>query len=415
MREAKERKIYRILPCYRNDILAIEAWLEDMAAEGYMLKKFKWGGAEFEKCEPVKVRYRLLLAPEGGLMDVIDHLAKDTPTVRDNYIALQGEAGWAHITSYNYLQVFLCRKAEIPEPERDILATMDKLVSDDRKTNLFSFFAILAALGNLWLQTGLGMLLCITIGTWKYAGMVLSGLYFMWNDIVQHVRLLKLRRTMKDNTYEKVQDDYTRDTIQAKNRRHQVVWAVFMVLLVTSTVSAVVGLYAEKGEEPLRSYYAELPFPMLESVVQDGVMQIVDWGDSTIRQWDDILVPVAVEVTQYSDYIDIRTGERIDRKYLAVSYFETRSDWMAEQLAKDYLRFDMQLRLGKRGKNAVKEFSDLNVDYAAGYETWRDTIILAEGNKMLRISYYGYDDMEDEVAQIYADYLLAEDSATNAK
>ncbi|MBO5429268.1 MAG: DUF2812 domain-containing protein, partial [Peptococcaceae bacterium] len=40
MREAKERKIYRILPCYRNDILAIEAWLEDMAAEGYMLKKF---------------------------------------------------------------------------------------------------------------------------------------------------------------------------------------------------------------------------------------------------------------------------------------------------------------------------------------------------------------------------------------
>ena len=40
MRDAKERKIYRILPCYRNDILAIEAWLEDMAAEGYMLKKF---------------------------------------------------------------------------------------------------------------------------------------------------------------------------------------------------------------------------------------------------------------------------------------------------------------------------------------------------------------------------------------
>ena len=39
MRDAKERKIYRILPCYRNDILAIEAWLEDMAAEGYMLKK----------------------------------------------------------------------------------------------------------------------------------------------------------------------------------------------------------------------------------------------------------------------------------------------------------------------------------------------------------------------------------------
>ena len=32
MRDAKERKIYRILPCYRNDILAIEAWLEDMAS-----------------------------------------------------------------------------------------------------------------------------------------------------------------------------------------------------------------------------------------------------------------------------------------------------------------------------------------------------------------------------------------------
>jgi len=120
MRDAKERKIYRILPCYRNDILAIEAWLEDMAAEGYMLKKFNGIRVAFTEQEPMHVRYRLLLAPKGGIMDVIDHLAKDTPTVEENFIAVQEVNGWHHIARHGMFLVFVAKKAETPEPERDV-------------------------------------------------------------------------------------------------------------------------------------------------------------------------------------------------------------------------------------------------------------------------------------------------------
>ncbi|MBQ2777867.1 MAG: DUF2812 domain-containing protein, partial [Peptococcaceae bacterium] len=128
MKETKERKIYRTLPCYRNDILAIEAWLEDMAAEGYMLKKFNGTRVAFTEQEPMHVRYRLLLAPKGGIMDVIDHLAKDTPTAEENFIAVQEVNGWHHIARHGMFLVFVAKKAETPEPERDVQNELNKVL-----------------------------------------------------------------------------------------------------------------------------------------------------------------------------------------------------------------------------------------------------------------------------------------------
>ena len=116
--DKKEQRIFQVLPCYREDILALEAWLENMAAEGYMLKKFRWNGAVFVECEPVQVRYRFLPAPENKLINMGE------PTERDNFIARHGENEWAYITSSGSLFVFLCRKAEIPEPKRETVRNM---------------------------------------------------------------------------------------------------------------------------------------------------------------------------------------------------------------------------------------------------------------------------------------------------
>lgn len=405
MKDKTEQEIFQLLPCYKNDVLAMESWLEDMAAAGYMLKKFKWNGAVFVEREPVQVRYRLLLAPENKLFNMGE------PTLQDNFIAKHGVNEWAYITSYGSLFVFLCRKTEISEPERDIINIMDKIVRNDCASMISCLITILTALAGLWLHTGLGMLLCITIGTWKYGGMIVSAFYFMWDNIANHCRLLKLRRTLKENTYEK-QDDYSREVMQAKNKRNSIVWLAFMVILISSCSSAVAGLYSEQEEKPLRSFYDTLPFPMINNTVPDGAVQIVDLQDSTIRQWSDILVPVAMEVSQYTDCVDVKTGKNIGTDFLQITYFETQASWMAEQLAKDYQRFDTVLRFGIKARSHVVELSGLNMDYAAAYESWWDTIILAKNNKMIRICFYDYDYTVDEIARIYADYLLSEGSVT---
>ena len=115
MKETKERKIYRTLPCYRNDILAIEAWLEDMAAEGYMLKKLFLSIAIFVECEPTKVRFRLLPKPANKLLDM-----GGVPTVQENFIALRELEGWRHVASTSYYFVFYTKNTALPEPERDL-------------------------------------------------------------------------------------------------------------------------------------------------------------------------------------------------------------------------------------------------------------------------------------------------------
>ena len=62
------------------------------------------------------------------------------------------------------------------------------------------------------------------------------------------------------------------------------------------------------------------------------------------------------------------------------------------------------------------EIPEVSVDYTIAYQTlFQNTVVMAEGNKVIRVYYYqedGTDEMTiDKLAQIYADYLLSEDSA----
>ena len=71
----------------------------------------------------------------------------------------------------------------------------------------------------------------------------------------------------------------------------------------------------------------------------------------------------------------------------------------------------------KYNKYQPLEVPGIAVDYIIAYNSWwQPSIVMAEGNKVLHIQVYQDDGVEeidiDKLAQIYADYLLAEDSAT---
>ena len=150
---------------------------------------------------------------------------------------------------------------------------------------------------------------------------------------------------------------------------------------------------------------------MLNDQVPEGNLQMINMQESTIRQWEDIVVPVAMEVSQYSSVVDIETGKTTGTDALWIDYFETRTPWMAKQLAKDYQRFDKGFAFKFKENSPVEELSGVDMDYAVAYESLWNTIILAENNKMMRIRFFGYEYSEGEIARIYADYLKSEDSA----
>lgn len=60
------KHIHRLPPCPVYDIAGMEAWLEDMAKEGYLLARdgFFLGFADFEVAKPVPMKYRLQAAPK---------------------------------------------------------------------------------------------------------------------------------------------------------------------------------------------------------------------------------------------------------------------------------------------------------------------------------------------------------------
>ena len=160
MRDAKERKIYRILPCYRNDILAIEAWLEDMAAEGYMLKKIFLSIAIFVECEPTKVRFRLLPKPANKLLDM-----GGVPTVQENFIALRELEGWRHVASTSYYFIFYTKNAALPEPERDLYEIASECYHEAKKRLVNVVATMICSMATLAIVDALSLNHIVRFGT----------------------------------------------------------------------------------------------------------------------------------------------------------------------------------------------------------------------------------------------------------
>lgn len=134
---------------------------------------------------------------------------------------------------------------------------------------------------------------------------------------------------------------------------------------------------------------------------------------NVIEKRSDLLAPVIIEFNQngllYRDDVLIFDGD------LNVEYYETILPALAKPLAKSLYEDDRAFG-EKYTKYRPLELPEVSVDYAIAYQTlFQNTVVMAEGNKVIRVYYYqedGTDEMTiDKLAQIYADYLLSEDSA----
>ncbi len=123
---AEKLKVFTF-PCNENDIKAIESWLEDLAAEGYLIdKSLPAGIIHFSEQDPVQVRYCLLFTP--------DYKHKQEITAHEqNMIDEQVSAGWEYIVKYGKYLIFMTESMEIAKPVQDFYAAVKDAKKEQKK------------------------------------------------------------------------------------------------------------------------------------------------------------------------------------------------------------------------------------------------------------------------------------------
>ena len=132
-----------------------------------------------------------------------------------------------------------------------------------------------------------------------------------------------------------------------------------------------------------------------------------------LERRSDLLAPTILKMDEHGELY--QNGALLFAGNVGVEYYETILPELAKPLAKSLYEDDRAFG-EKYTKYRPLEIPKVSVDYAIAYQTlFQNTVVMAEGNKVIRVYYYqedGTDEMTiDKLAQIYADYLLSEDSA----
>ena len=410
MKETKERKIYRLLPCYKNDVLAMEAWLEDMAAEGYMLKKIFLSIAIFVECEPAKVRFRLLPKPVNKLLDM-----GGAPTVQENFIALRELEGWRHVASTSYYFVFYTKNTALPEPERDLYEIAFERYHEAKKSLVMEAATILCAIASLGKLNALTLFNIVRSGTLIFLLMFWLFFYAAGVSICEVLRWRKVKKSLK------FEDSKYRDWREGESSYKSITMLVYIItttLLIGSTGTYLYNVHPS-NTMAVEQYEDILPIPKVSEwytdtnyVIPEEEANIANYN--ILEKRSDLLAPIILQINEHGELY--RDDTLLFAGGVDVEYYETIVPALAKPLAVSVYEDDKAFG-EKYSKYQPLEVPGIAVDYIIAYNSWwQPSIVMAEGNKVLHIQVYQDDGVEeidiDKLAQIYADYLLAEDSAT---
>ena len=135
-----KNRMRRLIPDNRWDMGMMEGWLEEMAAEGWLLEK--WGGyfATFERWEPRPIRFRL------------EPTKRQTRQEQEAEEEIYTQLGWRRLCVAGDFQIYYCLDPEAPELQTDPVAEgwlVEKMLKKTRRSLIFSWLFLLGCFA-LW-------------------------------------------------------------------------------------------------------------------------------------------------------------------------------------------------------------------------------------------------------------------------
>lgn len=386
MAEPKYR--YRIPPCPPYDIPAMESWLEDMAAKGLHLSHdgFFCGLAIFEMGAPRKEKFRLeATATNGGLLS--GEYSPDSGAVEMN-----AEMGWEYRARHGQFHIYSSADPHAPELHTDprIQAMTLSALTKYLRRSLFHTLTLTALYALLYF----GDILIsgsIVFGTWKVLLLVFLLLWDLGRQVRTLLVLSRWRRQLHNGEPLPHRTDYRKRgwRYPASNAVRLGLWAV----LIGALLSFGADYVTEENRIALEACTGTFPFPTLAEFYPGAQIEPqTGFLDSEVIAWSDFLAP---ENYDYSEYAELTLdGERFDC-YLSLNYHETRWEWTAGMLAREFasqqganpLEQTIARLFGNEPFTAT-EITVPGVDYACWYSKYHTAphLVLQWDNMVIRVN-----------------------------
>ena len=361
-----------------------ESWLNDMATSGYFLEKdgfWSWI-AVFLRKPPRAVRYKLIPAQKNTSM-----WSDDGGLPADELLASMKEYSWEYVDKRGNFYIFSNENEEVKEYNTDDKTQALNLnyVRKKERSNLVLKLLIWVAYPLFYLRGNI-LMFGIEIGSFNLLWGMLLVLWMICEAIKKITDLRKLQKNLREGKLPDHNKNWRKGALWYRTRR------VLFPVLVISWVICLMNWCFKKIDPhdtiTLDAYAKEIPFPTMEDLSPGAEFVEKDYTSyfgfsNTIEVKSDWLAPTVIYLRQSGSF---QRENNLDLSgSIEVKYYETKSSWIAKELARESHRND-KLRNKKLYKTI--ELSNMEADYAVAYSVMSPKLILVKDNLMIKITFY---------------------------
>ena len=313
-------------------------------------------------------------------------------------LELYEACGWEAVTDYNQFFIFRTQNEEAREIHTDSAVhaeSIRKLLNRSVWFYLFESFLVLSAIFRLvrepfrYLVT-FGTVYTVSFGIILTAALAVMVLYLC--QIVGLYRRLKSRQPLEHNK------PWRRGALW--HRAGAVAFTLLYLLFVSVILTQCTATLAASGQK-INDYPRDLPFVTIQDLYPEGEYNndISFGGYNQYTSYSRGTAPLNIEWREYATVVTPECEEL--EGALIVHYHETAGAWIAEGLAKEYLRTAL-----RESRHTAMEAPDLDADYVAAYSlSGLPTLILQKGNIVVTAS-FTIDDANGYPVEQWAELML---------
>lgn len=379
---AERRGKLQLAPCGVYDIEGTETWLEEQEAQGWALYSIWAGIARFSPCPPRAVRYRLETGSRRmGMEETVDRQTAD----------FYAQQGWHYTAVRGPFAIYRCADPSAPELDTDPrlqAAALGKVVRREAWP-LALLVVCLQLLLWRW-RDGSWALTAISDGLPLFLLQLGLVLWFVAVSLLWLLRLGRLRKSLAAGVPLRHRSDWRRRA----SRRFVAVGLAAVLVAAYCVGMALRSRQLETLERgaALPDDLSALPFATLTDLAGGDrwVMDSAYPGGSEQVSLSGWIAPVALEFDQTGTVY--RGEEAVFSGSLHVNYYETASPLVARALLRAWQAKDQRIWEGQ-GAYAPLVLPELGaaVDQAAAYEALLPTLLLTDGDRMIRVSLQSFD------------------------
>ncbi len=369
----KNKHLYKLPPCPAYDIEGMQSWLSDMAKDGLLLSKYGFfaGFAIFEKTEPCTIKYRLEVAPKTSVWaDNDGEPDEDTLEVNELY-------GWEYVAYRGQFYIYRSKELEARELNTDSkvqVMAINKVRSRERNSVVFYLLWII-----FYLYMNNCLITMLNQGTWFALYSMLLIIFIIVGALKRFIHLGKLRRKLLEGVKLNHHKAWKRRALNY--RIGKLLFPVLIILWFGILFHKGYNSLTDVGKMPLANYGEDPPFATIADFEPKGEYEQKDFaGFNKVQQWSDWLAPVAIKWDEEAS-VKLPDGRELSG-FLNVDYYETLAPWLAREVAREFLHKDRRYK--RYEKIALPE---LEVDYAVAYMSPFPTLVIQNGNKVIRVSF----------------------------